>query len=217
MWSARYLPWAKGTKAESRRCRISVGAWIRGAGVGRRSRPALVVAPPWPRGGAIARWNLANHRRNRSSPERLGTMLAAMGTGVELGHDGGLLGATVSSTTASSPAHDSHGGSSTPGLARRASTTRHRAAGRPRARGGPVRPGRLDRRAPGAAHRRRPPRTGCRAGGHPRGRRPTTVGRPCSWPQWAALTVLGVTQGAAGHVGHAHWAAGARVMGAAAP
>jgi hypothetical protein len=93
MWSARYLPWAKGTKAESRRCRISVGAWIRGS----RGRPSIAasarcsaaMAP----GGAIARWNLANHRRNRSSPERLGTMLAAMGTGVELGHDGGLLGA----------------------------------------------------------------------------------------------------------------------------
>jgi hypothetical protein len=57
-----------------------------------RSRPALVVAPPWP-GGAIARWNLANHRRNCSSPERLGTMLAAMGPASSWGHDGGLLGA----------------------------------------------------------------------------------------------------------------------------
>jgi hypothetical protein len=211
------LAMGKGTKAESRRCRISVGAWIRGAGVGRRSRPALVVAPPWPRGaqspaGISQTTGETVHRRSGSAP-----CSPPWGPASSWAMMAACSEPTVSSTTASSPAHDSHGGSSTPGLARRASTTRHRAAGRPRARGGAVRPGRLDRRAPGAAHRRRPPRTGCRAGGHPRGRRPTTVGRACSWPWWAALTVLGVTQGAAGHVGHAHWAAGARVMGAAAP
>jgi hypothetical protein len=59
------------------------------ASIAASARCSAAMAP----GGAIARWNLANHRRNRSSPERLGTMLAAMGTGVELGHDGGLLGA----------------------------------------------------------------------------------------------------------------------------
>jgi hypothetical protein len=200
------------SSVQDQRWRLDQGSRGR-ASIAASARCSAAMAP----GGAIARWNLANHRRNRSSPERLGTMLAAMGPASSWAMMAACSEPTVSSTTASSPAHDSHGGSSTPGLARRASTTRHRAAGRPRARGGAVRPGRLDRRAPGAAHRRRPPRTGCRAGGHPRGRRPTTVGRPCSWPRWAALTVLGVTQGAAGHVGHAHWAAGARVMGAAAP
>jgi hypothetical protein len=134
------------------------------ASIAASARCSAAMAP----GGAIARWNLADHRRNRSSPERLGTMLAAMGTGVELGHDGGLLGANRIQHHCQLSSPRLPCGSSTPGLARRASTTRHRAAGRPRARGGAVRPGRLDRRAPGAAHRRRPPRTGCRAAATPR-------------------------------------------------
>jgi hypothetical protein len=58
-----------------------------------RSRPALVVAPPWPRGGAIA------PLESRKPPAKLFIVGAARhharrhGTGVELGHDGGLLGA----------------------------------------------------------------------------------------------------------------------------
>ena len=62
----------------------AIAPWIPRPG-GRRwpgspRRWCRVFAMPDPApGGAIARWNPANHRRNCSSPERLGTMLAAMG------------------------------------------------------------------------------------------------------------------------------------------
>jgi hypothetical protein len=76
-----------------------------------RSRPALVVAPPWPRGAQSPRWNLANHRRNCLSSERLGTMLAGMGPASSWAMMAACSEPTVSSTTVSSSAHDSHGGS----------------------------------------------------------------------------------------------------------
>jgi hypothetical protein len=76
------------SSVQDQRWRLDQGSRGR-ASIAASARCSAAMAP----GGAIARWNLANHRRNRSSPERLGTMLAAMGTGVELGHDGGLLGA----------------------------------------------------------------------------------------------------------------------------